>query len=795
LPRFARNDERDLFATAPTQPVTTGIETTIAHLINTFAHAKTFGSLIQIAPQHLPGIRNLLPLLNEALHAGDLYAQSAAKDLLPLVQQALMLGMQFDAVVANPPYMGSKYLTPTLKTYLTDNYQGFDKDLFSAFMSRDLALTKPSGQLGFMSPFVWMFISSYEELRTHFIEHATLTSLVQLEYSGFDGATVPICTFTFGKQHVADFVSSYVRLADFKGADQQATRTLEALQNKNCGWFYATKPDDFKKIPGSPVAYWISENLRDVFASNRSIGAVADTRKGMATGNNKRFVRSWSEISYESIGFGLNRGGVKTSGKKWFPYANGGDFRKWFGNIEDVVLWENDGYVLQTELHESGRIRAVNLNLDYIFTEGVTWTSITSSHFSSRYMPPGCLFSSAANSLFAKSGRTLPILGKLNSNVFGYLSKVVNPTLNMNPGDTGKIPFPKNSEIEHQVEEIVEKLIVVSKNDWDSREQSWDFSGLNWITIKTGSSRISEVWETFSGQVDADIQACKLLEVRNNSIFIEAYNLQDELSPEVPESQITLARANREKDSQRLISYAIGCVMGRYSLDEPGLIYAHAGNVGFDSSRYATFPADADGIVPITDTLWFIDDAAVRVREFLLAVWGADTLEENMAWLAESIGSKAGETPDESIRRYLSDRFYKDHLQTYKKRPIYWQFSSGKQGAFQALVYLHRYTEGTLARLRAEYVVPLTGKMQARLDSLEKDAQAASSTAARNKINKEIEKLKKKHLELLAYDEKLRHHADMRITLDLDDGVKVNYGKFGDLLADVKTVTGGAGDE
>ena len=261
-------------------------------------------------------------------------------------------------------------------------------------------------------------------------------------------------------------------------------------------------------------------------------------------------------------------------------------------------------------------------------------------------------------------------------------------------------------------------------------------------------------------------------------------------TPEVPESQITLARADREKDCQRLISYAIGCMMGRYSLDEPGLIYAHSGNVGFDATRYQTFPSDADGIVPLTDEFWFEDDAANRVREFLLAVWGAETLDENMAWLAESLGKKTSETPEETIRRYLADKFFKDHLQTYKKRPVYWLFSSGKQGAFQALVYLHRYHEGTLARMRAEYVVPLTGKIQSRIEMLEKDAAVATSTVARNKLNKEIEGLRKKHIELLAYDEKLRHYADMRIKLDLDDGVKVNYGRFGDLLADVKAVSG-----
>ena len=312
-------------------------------------------------------------------------------------------------------------------------------------------------------------------------------------------------------------------------------------------------------------------------------------------------------------------------------------------------------------------------------------------------------------------------------------------------------------------------------------------------TSKVSSLRQSyEVWVSECKELIFQIE---LAERKVNAYFAAEFGLSDEV-PVDSDSQYLLVRDSApEKDSQRLISYAIGCMMGRYSLDEPGLIYAHAGNVGFDASRYATFPADADGIVPLTDELWFTDDAASRVREFLLAVWGADTLEENMAWLAESLGTKASETPDETIRRYLADKFFKDHLQTYKKRPIYWLFSSGKQGAFQALVYLHRYTEGTLARLRAEYVVPLTGKLHARIAMLQKDAEAASSTAARNKLSKEIEKLKKKHVELLAYDEQLRHYADMRITLDLDDGVKVNYGKFGDLLDSVKVVTGGAGDE
>ena len=322
-----------------------------------------------------------------------------------------------------------------------------------------------------------------------------------------------------------------------------------------------------------------------------------------------------------------------------------------------------------------------------------------------------------------------------------------------------------------------------------------DFSKISMLENESESRSLQSSWNLWLKISKSRIHRVKFLEELNNRIFIRSYGLQDELSPEVPEDQITLTRADREKDCQRLISYAIGCMMGRYSLDAPGLIYAHAGNVGFDPSRYPSFPADADGILPVTDQPWFADDAPTRIREFLRAVWGPDTLEENLAWLAESLGPKGSETPDETIRRYIANQFFKDHLQTYKKRPIYWLFSSGKQGAFQALVYLHRYHEGTLARMRSEYVIPLTAKYAARLDLLSQDATAATSAAARTKINKQIETLRKQQAELLAFDEKLRHYADMRITLDLDDGVKVNYGKFGDLLAGVKVVTGGSGDD
>lgn len=772
------------------------LHATITALVETFEHAKTFGSLIQIPYALKPHLAVLSEVLTLARQSGDFYASAAADDLLPLVQQGQVLAMQFDAVVANPPYMGSKYLTPVLKSYLKDDYKGFEKDLFSAFMIRDLMLTKPAGQLGFMSPFVWMFISSYEELREHFIESATLTSLIQLEYSGFEGAVVPICTFTLAKQHLANFVGSYVRLSEFRGADQQSIKTLEAIQNPNCDWHFEARPDDFKAIPGSPIAYWATPNVRNAFGNGEPLSAVAEPRLGMATGNNDIYLRLWFEVNTSKCGYDVpDRATAKCSGKKWFPYNKGGSFRRWFGNNEYLVNWENDGHLLQTTMHPSGeRTWAHNFNLEYIFRPGVTWTATSSSYFAVRKSAVGFLFDVKGSMAFPNDGFDDLVLGFLASSLTQHFMRFLNPTIEFQPGNIASLPFWKESIENHRnsIESVVRECVEIAKTDWNAYEFSWDFRGLPWLG---GSSTTCSAWQTWAELVGSGVKRMHTLEKENNQLFISAYGLQDELSPEVPESQITLARADREKDCQRLISYAIGCMMGRYSLDEPGLIYAHAGNVGFEPGRYATFPADADGIIPITDALWFADDAPSRIREFLLAVWGAETLDENMAWLAESLGKKPSETPDETIRRYIADKFFKDHLQTYKKRPIYWLFSSGKQGAFQALVYLHRYNESTLARMRSEYVVPLTSKIQSRIEMLVEDAEAANSTASRNKLNKEITGLQKKYVELLAFDEKLRHYADMRIKLDLDDGVKVNYGKFGDLLTDVKAITGRASDD
>lgn len=763
----------------------------IAELIATFEHAKTFGSLIQIDLQRLPRLREHLSILDEVVQTGDLYAHAAAQDLLPLVRQALVLGMQFDAVVANPPYMGIRYYSDVLKEYIERNYINEKGDLYTAFIKRNTRFIKNLGLVAMLTIPNWMFLSSFQSLRDWLTNSIGIDSLCH-NGRGVFGSDFGSCAFVLMVGAPAELLGSFKKLFDKQGSiainDELSKRFFSCVTT-----IRATR--SFRKVPGNPIAYWLSEKAISAFEVGVRIGQVATPRKGMATGNNNKYVRIWSELNIEKIGQGMTRGEAKISNKKWFPYANGGGFRKWYGMIEDVVLWENDGKVLQNAKHTNGLIRAVGLNLDYIYKEGVTWSPITSAQFSSRLLPAGCLFSSASNTLFQTEIDSRVLMGQANSSVFEYFSKVINPTLNLNTGDISNIPVILDPTLCGKIGPIVDVLIYEHKRDWDSFEASLDFLRDPLMEVQGSNLFLASCWEIVSASRKNARSRSADNEALINSLLIEHFGLSEELSPEVPEDQVTLARADREKDCQRLISYAIGCMMGRYSLDEPGLIYANGANVGFDASRYATFAADADGILPITEELWFADDAPERVREFLEAVWGPGTLAENLAWLAESLGTKAGEAPAETIRRYISTKFYKDHLQTYKKRPIYWQFSSGKQGAFQALVYLHRYHEGTLARLRAEYVVPLTGKMQARIEMLQKDAQAASSTAARNKLNKEVEKLAKKHAELLAYDEKLRHYADMRITLDLDDGVKVNYGKFGDLLEGVKIISGGGNDD
>ena len=810
----AREDDRRLFSNPPklniialqdSQPerleafsqdlASTGIaQTDLKELLDLFEHSSTFGSLIQIPAAFAKKLSDLESKLNTAAESGDIFSQQSAQELLTLVQQAKLLAKQYDAVIANPPYMGGKGMNAALKDFAKKQFPDSKSDLFAMFIERGFAWCKDSGFNSMVTMQSWMFLSSYEAMREKLLQDRTIQTMAHLGARAFpeiSGEVVQTTAFVMQGKHLEGFKPVFFRLVN----TEQNKKEIELKAGLNR--FDSTVQDDFKKIPGSPVAYWVSDKVREIFHDSSSLSQFVKPMIGMRTGDNDRFMRRWYEVSLKESHFNSQSSAeAMESQKKWFPYQKGGSFRRWYGNLEYLVNWFNDGYEIKDNtLTNYPQLSWDNLgwkisNEKSYFLPSITWTATSSSYFGVRFADSGCLYDVKGSFCSPSEDLLLLILGLLGSKFTESVVKILNPTIEIQPRDIAVIPYlhDKLSLKKDEINFVVNKLIGISKLNWNSYETAWDFSQNP--TIRTGQPNLEQAFNTWQQQNADAVAEMKRLEEENNKQFIDAYGLQDELTPDVPDEQITLTRADREKDSQRLVSYALGCMMGRYSLDEPGLIYAHAGNQDFDASRYQKFPADADGIIPLTEMHWFEDDATHRIQEFLAAVWGKDTLEANMLWLAESLDKKASETAEDTIRRYLASKFYKDHMQTYKKRPIYWLFSSGKQGAFQALVYLHRYNESTLARMRTEYVMPLISKMTAMVNSLQSEIENSDSAAEIKRKEKELQNLHKQQAELSTFEEKLRHYADQRISLDLDDGVKVNYGKFGDLLAEVKAVTG-----
>lgn len=529
---------------------------TLKALLDTFAHAKTFGSLIQ-TPEALDG--KLVELgngLRQALERGDLYAKAAAQDLMPLLGQAIVLAMKFDAVVANPPYIGNKYQTSALKNFLKASYKGFDKDLFSAFMVRNLSLANPTGQLGFMAPFVWMFISSYEEVRLKFMRDSAITSLVQLEYSGFDGATVPICTFTLSNRFLGNYKGTYIRLSEFRGPDIQATKTLEAIQNRSCSWRYEANQDDFSKIETAPIAYWLSKPLIRAF-ENPKISSIAETRVGCQTSDNGRFLRLWHEVAYGKFSdTAKSREDAASMKEKWFPYNKGGQYRKWYGNFDFVVNWENGGdevFAYARSLYGSPT-RTVK-NGDFYFRESITWSKISSGSPSFRFQPSGAIFDVAGASLFFDGNDIRDqLLCFLNSVVAKKFLEAISPTLNYETSHIGSLPikFPADSE---RIKFIAARAIETAKIDWNTQETSWNFDRLSIVDAANRSSLISDCWYEWERGFKDRRSLMQGLQEENNSLFIKVFGLEEVLSSEVSDEELSLFNANREKDCQRLISY------------------------------------------------------------------------------------------------------------------------------------------------------------------------------------------------------------------------------------------------
>ncbi len=780
----------------------------LTELKRLFEHATTFGSLIQV-PE---GLAEKLPALKQLSEATspDLFVSEALNRLGPLVQQAELLATQYDAVVANPPYMGTKFHAPSLKKFIKDCFPDAKSDLFACFIEQGYSLATTNGHNAMVTMHSWMFLSSFEKMRESLLRRKTIRTMAHLgarAFGSISGEIVQATACVLRNSSLHRYKPVFIRLVDGDEEEKRSALTSGELR------FDTAAQDSFASIPSSPVAYWIPAPLLVSFSDMPALRESVPAKSGQNTGDNNRFTRRWHEVAEENVGFGRDSlAQTETDTPAWYPYNKGGSFRKWAGNYEYIVNWSHNGRAIKAyavERNNGKHWSRYIQNLDFMLKEGITWTFISSSAFGARYTPEGHLFDYAGCSAFPQAADRNKVLALFCSKLSTYILSFLNPTLNLQPGNVGNLPVPPMApDATAQLGENAETCVAASRRDWDAYERSWDFQTLPLLTVSSDPTpTLESSYTAWSTQNRDTIAEMKCLEEENNRLFIDAYGLGEELTPDVPIEQITLTvnpayryggklteeeqwTRFRQDSMEELVSYAIGCMMGRYSLDAPGLIYAHRGNEGFDPSRYPTFPADDDGIVPLTDTEWFDDDAAHRLIEFISVAWDKSHLEANLTFLADNLGPKKNESSRETLRRYLCDKFFKDHLQTYKKRPIYWLFSSGKQKAFQCLVYLHRYNEGTLSRMRGEYTIPLQGKMAARLEKLQGDIQAATSTAQTKRLDKERTKLEKQQVELLAFDDKLRHYADMRISLDLDDGVKVNYGKFGDLLAEVKAVHG-----
>ena len=767
---------------------------TANQLIRTFHDAKEYGSILQV---DIPGLESADRLM-EQLRAvqGDFELMAwveRAEALLPvLAQQAVMLQQKYDVVVTNPPYMGSSGMNAKLSDFIKTHYAEYKSDFFSTFFVRCIQMAKCDGKLAFFSPYVWMFIQSYEKWRKLLIEQKTIETLIQFEYSAFEEATVPVCTFAFSNYHV-DQKAPYLRLTEFRGGmEVQRQKALEAINNHDCGYYYEAVASNFAKIPGSPVAYW----WRDcsVFAFPQ-ISRLYESAGRNKTHNNELYVRKWWEIS-DII--------------RWQPYANGGDFRRWFGNDLDVVDWSDEAKV---EYASHGGL----YNSKYVGKQGICWNLVTSYKNGFRIKQPKHHYSSGAPTIIAtNTEHDKLVLAFLNCVVATELLGILNPTLNTTVSDVLHLPISLVAE--QKVEQIVNEQIGLSQTDWDSYETSWDFKchplvhlkNSMKLTVTDGDNKqasyfLQGAYLAWKNECAERFQQLKTNEEELNRIFIDIYGLQGELTPEVADRDVTVHRVFDTKEDVpesmqgsayvrtkrdevvSLISYAVGCMFGRYSLSKPGLAFAGG---AWDAANYTSeFQPDQDGILPICDDDYFTDDIVGRFVRFIEVVYGKDTLEENLKFIADALGgpSRAGGkgTPQQVIRSYFLSDFYADHCKTYQKRPIYWLFDSGKKNGFKCLIYMHRYAPDTIARIRTDYVHEQQSRYRTAIAGLE-NRMASASTAERVKLQKQLAKLRDQAEETRVYEEKIHHYADQMIAIDLDDGVKVNYAKFQDVLGKIK---------
>ena len=730
---------------------------------NDLTNAREYGSIINVQPVDFSGLIERIGVIAQSDELNLIAMENkriACEKILPLVNQAQALSQKYDVVCTNPPYMGGSGMNSVLSEYVKRCYSEAKSDLFAALIIKCLEFTKQNGYSSLVTMQSWMFLSSFEEMRTKLLTLNTLTTLMHMENMVM-GIAFGTAVSVFRKGAVKGYKGTYnqIKLAYIENAKP---KSFPVAGNR----FAQVSSDNFSKIPGMPVAYWVSENFIKSF-ERRTIGCYGSTSKGIITGDNSKFLRLWFEVNINNMNLKAEKyTESEESNIEWYPCNKGGEYRKWYGNKDYLINWKHNG----CEIMQRGQKKIRNCQdykNEFKFIPSITWTSLSSSQSSFRYSNKS-LSESAGMTLFISQDYLLFCLGFLNSVVALFSLNVLNPTLNFTAGNIASLPLiiSINKKI---IDSIVNENIVLSKSDWDSFETSWDFKTHPLIKPVP---LISEAFAQWSDECEKRFTRLKSNEEELNRIFIDIYGLQDELTPEVEDKDVTVRRADLTRDIKSLVSYAVGCMFGRYSLDVEGLAYAGG---EWDGSKYKTFIPDPDNCIPVTDEEYFRDDIVVRFVDFIRTVYGADTLEENLTFIADALGTR-GNTSRERIRNYFLNDFIKDHIKMYQKRPIYWMFDSGKQNGFRALVYMHRWNADTTGNVRVEYL----HKLQRIYENEIRQSQDVAETGSGREVSaaqKRIEKLTKQLKETHDFDEKIAHLALSRIDIDLDDGVKVNYEK------------------
>ena len=773
-------------------------------IVSEMHDAKEYGSILKISTNEWERIFDRF----EEIKSDISMYRELALEMFDMVKIAKMLSQKYHIVITNPPYMGTNGMDAKLAKYVKENYPISKTDMFSVFIDRCQDMVSSNGYVAMITQPSVLFLSSFSKLREKMITDGIICSLLHMG-RGIFGIDFGSTAFVMKNGYIPSYKGSYFKLYErtFQYIDPLDIAKLFKMAKGNLGFkynfsayesqnfelgnsvddnenalqiYYEFCQDNFLRLPSYPMAYWISDKLLDDFYIGKPLKDCGDTRQGMATSDNNRFLRLWYEVDINKTGFSYETAEeANDSNNKWFPYNKGGDYRKWYGNMEYVINYENDGEEVKgyaTELYKTPT-RTIKSMSEY-FKSCLSWSKISAGSIGFRYYPEGFIFDVAGCCIFYQSkDRMLYDFGFLNSCVAKKILEAISPTLNYEAGHVAALPVIYKQEQNEKISDLVEKCIAISKDDWDSYETSWDFKS-NYL-IDDKYCKIEDAYEQHKKNCQQKVNALTNAEEAINEIFIQIYDLQNEMKATV-ENVLTLREPILRDDIIEFISYSVGCMFGRYSLDGDGLMYA-GGSI--NKSLYERYNIDSDNIIPICDDEYFDDDIVGLFVDFVENVYGKETLEENLKFIAFALGGKG--SAREIIRSYFINDFYKEHCKMYQKKPIYWLFDSGKKNGFKCLIYMHRYQSDTIARIRTDYVHEQQSRYRTVISDIEQRISNAS-TSERVKLNKQLKKIKDQADELLIYEEKIHHLADQMIDIDLDDGVKVNYAKFQDVLAKIK---------